>query len=97
MTNNIKRQHSAEFKTSVVLEILKGEKTVAQISSQYGVHPTQIKRWKDRAVSGIKGFFSDPPDKMLSEKDRLIGELYRQIGQLKVEADWLKKKMGLAG
>ncbi len=95
MGNIIKRQHSPEFKTQVVLEVLKEEKTIAEISAKFAIHPTQIKRWKDQALLGLTGVFTDKSGKILFEKDNLIEELYKQIGQLKVEADWLKKKMGL--
>lgn len=94
MENNIKRQHSPEFKTQVVLEVFKEEKTIGEIGSRFSVHPTQVRRWKDQALLGLKGVFTDTSAKALAERDKLIDELYRQIGQLKVELDWLKKKMG---
>lgn len=95
MTNINKRAHSPEFKTQVVMEVLKEEKTLADISSKFAIHPTQIRRWKEQAVAGLTGVFTDKSSKVLADKDKLVDELYRQIGQLKVELDWLKKKMGL--
>ena len=95
MGNIIKRQHSPEFKTQVVLEVLKEEKTIGEISAQFSIHPTQIRRWKDQALLGLKGVFTDSSGRELLDKEKLIEELYKQIGQLKVETDWLKKKMGL--
>lgn len=95
MPNNIKRQHSPEFKTNVVLEVLKQEETLSQICSKFSIHPTQARRWKDNVLEVVKQSFNGKTiGAQLAEKDQLIDELYRQIGQLKVELDWLKKKMG---
>lgn len=95
MPNNIKRQHSPEFKTNVVLEVLKQEENISQICSKFSIHPTQARRWKDHVLEVIKQSFNGKTiETQLAEKDQLIEELYRQIGQLKVELDWLKKKMG---
>jgi len=95
MSNNIKRQHSPEFKTNVVLEVLKQEETISQICSKFSIHPTQARRWKDHVLEVIKQSFNGKTiETQLAEKDQLIEELYRQIGQLKVKLDWLKKKMG---
>jgi hypothetical protein len=77
----------------VVLELLRGERTRAEILSQYEIHGSMADKWQRKAV--------DEMDKIFSEKDKgeqeqkLISELYKQIGQLKVETDWLKKKIGL--
>ena len=94
---NMRREHSAAFKAKVALEAVKGEKTVAQLSSDFGIHANLIRQWK-------KHLLKEPPDlfssrKIRSEKDRseLESELYRQIGQLKVELNWLKKKSELLG
>lgn len=94
MGNITKRLHSPEFKTRVVMEVLREEKTLADISSQFAIHPTQIRKWKEQAVCGLAEVFTNKSGKILSDKEKLIDELYRQIGQLKVELDWLKKKMG---
>lgn len=88
----IRKQHEAAFKAKVALEALRGEKTIAQLSSAYGVHANQIGQWKKRLLQDIPGLFSGKQRKVEEEKDGLIEELYRQIGQLKVELDWLKKK-----
>ena len=94
MDKNIKRQHSSEFKARVVLEVLKETKTVGQIGSEFNIHPTQVKRWRDTALMGLKDTFTDNHGKVLKEKDDLIDQLYRQVGKLQTELDWLKKKMG---
>lgn len=98
MEKTIKRQHSPEFKTNVVLEVLKQEETISQICSKFSIHSTQIRRWKLHALEVLKNAFNGQTiSQQLKEKDRLIEELYKQIGQLKVELDWLKKKMGYTG
>jgi len=90
-----RRKHSAAFKARVVLELLKEEKTSGQIASQFGVHPTQIRHWKQQALVGLEEVFASGYKGELAQKDELIEQLYKQIGQLKVEKDFLKKKMGL--
>jgi transposase-like protein len=93
---NIKRFHPASFKTKVALELIKGADTISAICSKYSIHPTQAGRWKEQALQGLETIFSEQRKNSLREKDILIEELYKQIGQLKVELDWLKKKSGLA-
>lgn len=93
---NIKRQHTSEFKTTVVLELLKEEETLAKIASKYGIHPTQARRWREIAIESLKNIFTGkPPDTQLAEKDKQISELTRLIGQKEIELDWVKKKVGL--
>lgn len=74
--------------------MLKESKTVSQVCSQYSIHPTQAGHWKSQVISGMQSLLTGKPISELARKDELIQELYRQIGQLKVELDWLKKKMG---
>jgi transposase-like protein len=96
MVTTIKRQHTPEFKTTVVLDILKQEETISQICSKYSIHPTQAKMWKAKALEILKsGFSGQSIGEQIKNRDSLIEELYKQIGQLKVELDWLKKKLGL--
>lgn len=96
MTNTIKKQYAPEFKTKVVLELLKEDKMLTEICSQYAIHPTQARRWKELAVEVLKNAFTQKQEKQDKEKNELIQELYKQIGQAKVEMDWLKKKMGFS-
>lgn len=94
--NNIKRQHSVEFKTKVVLELLKEVDTLSVICSKYSIHPTQARRWKEKAIESLQSSFNGADNSVireLAETKRLNDELFRQIGQLKVELDWLKKKV----
>ncbi len=95
MDKNVRRKHTPEFKAQVVLELLKETKTVGEIGSQFGVHPTLAGKWRTTAIEGLRGIFSQRQVNDLAQRDKLIDELYKQIGQLKVELDWLKKKMGL--
>ena len=90
-----RKQYSAEFKARVALEALKGLKTVNELASTYGVHPTQIAHWKHRLQKEMPDIFSGRRAKREQDEAALQAQLYQQIGQLKVEVDWLKKKAGL--
>jgi transposase-like protein len=92
MVKEIRRSHDAAFKAKVALEALKEQKTLAQLSSEYQVHASQIRQWRKQLLEELPQLFSDRRQRADQEKDDLIAELYRQIGQLKVETDWLKKK-----
>lgn len=89
---NMRRGHDGAFKARVALEALKEEKTIAQISSEFGVHANQIRQWRQKLLDELPQLFTDRRKKRDKEGDELQSELYRQIGQLKVELDWLKKK-----
>ena len=91
----IRKRHDAAFKARVALEAVRGEKTVAQISSDYKVHGNQIRQWKKKLLEELPRIFKDRRKKSKKENEELTAELYRQIGQLKVELDWLKKKSAL--
>jgi transposase len=91
----MKAKHSPAFKAKVAMEALREEKTSSEIASQYQIHPTQIRKWKSEAANSLVDFFSSKKKKTGMEKEEFIGQLYQQIGQLKVELDWLKKKSGL--
>jgi transposase-like protein len=88
----LRRRHEAAFKARVALEAVKGEKTIAQLSSEYGVHPNLIRQWKKRLLKELPDIFSNKGNRARENRSQLESELYRQIGQLKVELDWLKKK-----
>jgi len=88
----MRKNHDSAFKAKVALEALKGEKTLAQISSEYGIHVNQIRQWRQKLLEELPGVFSDRRQKKDKETEEMTSELYRQIGQLKVELDWLKKK-----
>lgn len=88
-----RKNHPAALKAQVAFAAIKGDKTVAQLSSECGVHATQIGQWKKRLVSEASGVFSTRRSKAERDAEELQAELYRQIGQLKVELDWLKKTL----
>ena len=92
MVSNMRRGHDAAFKARVALEALKEEKTMAQLSSEFGVHVNQIRQWRQKLLDELPTLFSDRRRKRDKEGEELLSELYRQIGQLKVELEWLKKK-----
>lgn len=89
---DIRKRHSATFKAKVAIEAVKEAKTIAEVASEFAVHPNQIRQWKNRLVEEAPTIFSTRQDKEERVQEALQTELYRQIGQLKVELDWLKKK-----
>ena len=90
-----RKQYSAECKARVALEALKGLKPVNELASTYGVHPTQIAPWKHRLHKEMPEIFSARRAKREQDQEAMQAQLYQQIGHLKVEVDWLKKKAGL--
>jgi transposase-like protein len=90
----IRKTYSGKFKGKVALAAVKEEKTIAELASQYEVHPTQVKAWKQHVLTHVEELFVDKRRKHEKEKEQLLEELYKQIGQLKVELDWVKKKAG---
>lgn len=90
-----RKRFSANFKAKVTLEALKERQTLNELSSKLGVHPNQISQWKKQAITEMESLFSSSRVKKEKEHQGLEAELYRQIGQLKVEIDWLKKKHGI--
>ena len=91
---NKRRNHSAQFKGKVALAAARGQKTIAELAKEYTVHPTQIVQWKKHLMDSLLEIFSVRRKKERQEQELLTNELYQQIGQLKVELDWLKKKSG---
>ena len=87
------KQYSATEKTKIVIEAIKAEMTIAQISSKYGVHATQIQAWKKRGIENLVSGFQVKPATKDPDNQDLIKQLYEQIGQLSVERDWLKKNL----
>lgn len=92
---NIRKKYSPQEKAKIALEAIKGELTVSQLTAKYGVHNTQILNWKKQALDRLSSAFSGKQESQQADQNALTDELYKQIGQLKVELDWLKKKSEL--
>jgi putative transposase len=91
-----RKQHSAKFKFRVALESMKGQKTVSQIAQEYGVHPSRIHAWKKQLREEGDSLFERKSQSQKQENhEQEVSELYEQIGRLKMELEWLKKKTAL--
>lgn len=88
-----KRQHTPSLKGQIALEALKEQQTLGELASRFGVHPTQIRRWRDYLREQIPVIFTNKSGKELVAKDELIDQLYNQVGKLSIELEWLKKKL----
>ena len=89
-----RRKHSPAFKARVALDAVKGEETVAQMSARYEVHPGQMQAWKKVPTGGAAGVFGNGQDQNAKSDAALVARLYQEIGQLKVERDFLAKRSG---
>lgn len=87
----IRRTHSAAFKTKVALESLREDRTIAELASEFKVHPNQITKWKKHLQDHIADIFTSGYGK--DENDAIISSLYEEIGRLKVDLDYLKKRV----
>ena len=87
----IRKRHGAKLKTQVALEAMRGERTMNEIASKFKIHPTQVSQWKKQSQTGLPEVFGGKrPQSEASEV--LVAQLYEEIGRLKCELDWLKKK-----
>ena len=87
-----RKTHTPAFKAQVALAALKGDRTINELAGQYGVHPTLIHGWKKHLLAGAETVFASGT-KVASASDGQQSELYEQIGRLKMELEWLKKKV----
>jgi putative transposase len=94
---NSRKNYSSELKTRIVLEMLREELTASQIAAKYNIHQTILNKWKNVFLEGAPELFADPRRKSVSErqKDTTIEDLYRQVGKLSMQLEWLKKKCGV--
>uniref|UniRef100_UPI0031F63A0E IS3 family transposase n=1 Tax=Thermacetogenium phaeum TaxID=85874 RepID=UPI0031F63A0E len=91
---SVRKQYSPEFKSKIVLEILKEEKTLSQLSSEYGVHTTQLKNWKKEALENLPQLFDKRNiEAMKKDYEKQIQDLYAEIGRLTTQLSWLKKNL----
>ncbi len=95
----MKKHYTASFKAQVVLELLKEERSIGAIASEYGVHPTLLHRWKKTAVANLSSVFEDEGKNsaaaLKKEHEKETTQLYSKIGKLTTQLEWLKKKAGI--
>jgi len=89
----MRRNHTVNFKVKVALAALREDRTLSDLSSSFGVHSSQVQKWKKCVRDNLPSLFTKKAAKKEKSYEQLIDELYKQIGQLKVENDWLKKKL----
>ena len=100
MEEGMKRQRqvcSGELKARVALEAIKGQHTIREIASRYSVHPNLVTRWRKQAMEELPGLFSDGRARKEKEDEQKQAELYEQLGRMKMELEWLKKKTSMLG
>jgi putative transposase len=89
--------YSPDLKTRAVLEMLREELTTSQIAAKYGIHQTILNKWRNVMLEGLPVLFTDPRKKSSGEREKesIIEDLYRQVGKLSMQLEWLKKKCGV--
>jgi transposase-like protein len=87
-----RRRHTAEFKAQVAAAALREQQTLNELASTYGVHPVQVAQWKKQALTGLPELFATGRGRAQAEAEAQQAQLYEEIGRLKVELDWLKRK-----
>jgi transposase len=89
-----RKRYSDQLKAKVALVAIKGNQTANEIASEFGIHVSQVLRWKNEAVEGLPLVFGNAVAKSEKEKEEERDNLFKQIGKLQVEVDWLKKNTG---
>lgn len=92
----VRKTHSVQFKTKVAIEAIKEHKTINELTTEYGIHSSQLSSWKKQALEIIPQAFAGKKDKQPADQQTLIEQLYQQIGQLTVECEFLKKSLRVA-
>ena len=92
-----RKQYSAAFKAQVVQELLREEKTVAQLAAEHGIHPTQLHKWRSIAVEGLPELFSrsDSTARLKARYEEQLEDLYAQLGRVTTQLAWLKRRTGI--
>jgi len=90
---NKRKRYSAEFKAKVAVEALKEQKTLSELAAQYQIHAVQISTWKKQLLDGAALIFNNSTNNNQKKQQNLEDHLYQEIGRLKIELDWLKKKL----
>ena len=91
-----RKQYSADLKAKIAVEAVKGQRTIQEIGSHYGIHPSQVTQWKKQLLDGAAEVFSNGKVHATEADEQMKAELYQQVGKLQMELDWLKKKSGLS-
>ena len=89
----MRKKYSPKLKAKIAVAMIREQETVAELAQKYEIHRTMLSKWKKLALEGLPDLFSDKTKIQKNDDENLINELYKQIGQLKVENDWLKKKV----
>jgi len=92
-----RKKYSKELKSRIALDAIKGQKTMSELASEYGVHSNQIRKWKKQLLEAAPDIFTRGKDKEAENKEVERDRLYKKVGQLQIEVDWLKKKTGYLG
>jgi transposase len=92
-----RKHHTAAFKAQVALAAIKGDKTVNELAGRYGIHPTLIHAWKKQLLASAEQAFANGAQAAAADHDAIEGQLYEQIGRLKMELEWVKKKAAAFG
>jgi putative transposase len=92
-----RKTHTAALKAQVALAALKGDRTVSELASQFGVHPTLIHGWKKQLLAGAEEVFANGSKVATVDAELVQAQLYEQIGRLKMELEWVKKKAASLG
>ena len=90
-----RKRYEASFKARVAIAAVRGDKTVTELASHFGVHCTLVAQWKRKLLDNVEQLFLDPGNAEKEDREGLVEELHKQIGQLHVELDWLKKKAAM--
>ena len=88
-----RRKFSSALKARVAIEALKAHRSVSELAGEHQVHPNQIAQWKKQLLDSAEALFSDKRVAQQKDQEELLAKLYQQIGQMKVELDWLQKKL----